>query len=246
MIRIGLLHEVPRVRALYEAVLVGRGHAVVVGSLMDPTAIAIPTSGRDWHDCDLLVVHVPDGQQGLDRLAALHSTVPVVCIDDDTDPARERWLAAHGFEQVLHGPIRLRDLVEAIEVAITKLQAPRWTADQTVARVVHDSRERAGRSLDKRGHAPRAGRHLLLEADALQVAIHLFPRDTRLRLVGTVAGTDEPVLARVGLAHGSAIGRTRTDVAGRFEFGDVVPGPARLRVDGRGWAIDAAVALAID
>jgi CheY-like chemotaxis protein len=237
MIRIGLFHEVPRVRALYEAVLRGRGYAVVAGTL--PTAMPL----RGWQDCDLLVTHVPDGPAGLARLEALAPTIPTVCIDDDADPGRDRWLASHGFDRVLHGPIRLRDLVEAIEDALDDRHPPRWTADQTMARLVRDSRDDTTRMLDARGAAPTAGRHLLLEAADIRVTIHCFPRADRLRVIGTVIGIGEPVLARVELEHGDAIARTRTDEGGRFELGDVTPGDARLRIDGRGWAVDAALEL---
>jgi hypothetical protein len=241
MIRIGLFHGVPRVRTLYAAVLRGRGYAVMTGPL--PTDVPL----RGSPDCDLLVIQVPDGPAGLARLEPLQTATPTVCIDDDADPARDRWLAAHGFHQVLHGPIRLRDLVEAIEDGLDARRPapPRWTADQTVARVARDSRDDGGRLLDTRGTAPQVGRHLLLEAGDIQVAVHCFPRDARLRLIGTVVGVEEPVLARVELAHGDGIDRTRTDEAGRFEFTAVGTGAARLRVDGRGWALDAPVELVL-
>jgi DNA-binding response OmpR family regulator len=237
MIRIGLFHEVPRVRALYEAVLRGRGYAVVTG----PLSSAAPRSALQGYD--LLVVHVPDGPSGLERLAALQDTITTVCIDDDADPARDRWLTDHGFDRVLHGPILLRDLVEAIEAVLDDRRPPRRTADQATARIVHDSRQERDRLLDTRGTAPARGRHLLLEAGELQVTLHCFPRDTRLRLLGTVTGIEEPILARVELDDGARIRRTRTDEVGRFEFTDVTPGDARLRIDGRGWAIDIPVEL---
>jgi hypothetical protein len=225
------------VRELYAAVLRGRGYAVVTGSL--PTSLP----GRGWQDCDLLVIQVPDGPAGLARIAALQDTVPTVCIDDDPDPSRDRWLASRGFDRVLHGPIRLRDLVEVIEAALGDRHPLRWTAHQTVTRIVHDSRDDQRQPLDTRGATPRAGRYLLLEAADIQVAVHCFPRDARLRVIGTVIGIDEPVLARVELEHDDAIGRTRTDESGRFEFRGIVPGEARLRIDGRGWAVDAALDL---
>jgi hypothetical protein len=237
MTTIGLLHRDRRIRALYVAVLEGRGYAVVVREPSEWRSAAAA-------GCDVLVVHVGDGTPGL--LAALEvvggSDAAVVAIDDDPEPARRRALRVRGATRVLDGPVRLRDLVDAVE-ELAGASTPRDDPpDQGSLRVLRDSAHPRFVP-DVRGSQRRPGHHLVLAGDGLDVSLHSFRRGPGLRVVGTITGPEEPVLARVRMEHAAGTASARTDAHGRFVLTEVAPGPVRLRIEGRCCALTADVAV---
>lgn len=235
MTTIGLLHRDRRVRDLYQALLEGRGYGVVAREPAEWTSDAAV-------GCDVLVVHVGDGTSGL--LAAIEvlrdADVAVLAIDDDPEPARHRALRARGATRVLDGPVRLRDLVDAV----TELVGTPGTSEEPPAegslRVLRDS-ARHRLLQDVRGDQRGPGHHLALAGDGLELGLHSFRRGPALRVVGTITGPPEPVLARVRMDHASGTATARTDTHGRFVLTEVAPGPVRLRIEGRCCALTADV-----
>lgn len=235
MSTIGLLHRDRRIRALYQALLEGRGYGVVARVPAGWTSdLAV--------GCDLLVVHVGDGTPGL--LAAFEvlqdAEVPVLAIDDDPEPARRRALRVRGAARVLDGPVRLRDLVDAVTELIGTTGSSQEPPAEGSLCVLRDS-ARHRPLQDVRGDHRGAGHHLALAGDGLDVSVHSFRRGRALRVVGTITGPPEPVLARVRMDHASGTATARTDAQGRFVLTEIAPGPVRLRIEGRGCALTADV-----
>lgn len=235
MTTIGLLHRDRRVRDLYQALLEGRGYGVVAREPAGWTSeMAV--------GCDLLVVHVGDGTPGL--LAALEvlrrAEVPVLTIDDDPEPSRHRALRVRGAERVLDGPVRLRDLVDAVTELVAIPAASQEPPVEGRMRVLRDSSDHRPLQ-DVRGDRRGTGHHLALAGDRLDVSVHSFRRGRALRVVGTITGPPEPVLARVRIDHASGTSTARTDPQGRFVLTEVTPGPVRLRIEGRSCALTADV-----
>jgi hypothetical protein len=233
MSTVGLLHRDRRVRALYQALLEGRGYGVVAREPAGWTSAAAV-------GCDLLVVHVGDGPPGL--LAAIEvlrdAEVAVLAIDDDPEPARHRALRVRGAARILDGPVRLRDLVDAVTELVGTPETSQGSPAEGSLSVLRDSAR--NRPLqDVRGDHRGAGHHLALAGDGLAVSVHSFRRGRALRVVGTITGPSEPVLARVRMDHPSGTASTRTDAQGRFVLTEVAPGPVRLWIEGRGCSLTA-------
>jgi hypothetical protein len=239
MTSVALLHQDARIRELYQTVLQARGHGVVTATVVD--GVHDPAIRR----CELIVAQAADGQQGLNRLRPLlvEPLGALVCLDDDPDPFRDRWFTAMGFVAVLHGPVSLRCLVDAVDAHVPDEPGRAQRGAVRSARLRRDSSQPERRS-DFRGTVDRRGRHLLLASDDLEVALHCFPRQGSLRVRGRVVGASHPVLAEVVLSHPEATMETRTDAVGRFEFEPVTPGLSALEIRGRGWSLHANVELA--
>jgi DNA-binding response OmpR family regulator len=237
--RVAVLHQDDRVRELYRTVLQSRGHGVLA------TTVDMGVDDPDIRGCDLVVVQASDGEGGLRRLTPLLTelTGPIVCMDDDPDPTRDRWFASAGVVTVLHGPVSLRRLVDTVETHLPAARGSGSTGAVRNAQVQHDS-ARPTLRVDARGAIDRRGRHLLLAAEDLEVALHCFPRSRGLRVRGKVIGAPHPVLARVALVHPDGLIETRTDALGRFDLEPVTPGSSTLDISGRDWSLQAAVDLA--
>jgi hypothetical protein len=235
MTTVGLLHRDRRIRALYQTLLEGRGYGVVARAPADRT----PETAVG---CDLLVLHVGDGASGL--LAAIEvlrsAEAAVLAIDDDPEPARHRALRGRGAARVLDGPVRLRDLVDAVTELVGTPGANEDLPDAGSLRVLRDS-ARHRPLQDVRGDHRGAGHHLALAGAGLDVSVHSYRRGPALRVVGTVTGPSEPVLARVRMDHASGTATARTDAQGRFVLTEVAPGPVRLRIECRSCALTADV-----
>jgi DNA-binding response OmpR family regulator len=236
--RVGLVHDDVRVRDLYRTILEARGYGVLA------TTCARAARDPDLHGCDLLVAQVRDGPAGLVQVAPLltHDGPGVVCVDDDPDPRRDRRLAAMGAAAVLHAPVSLRSVVDAVDAHSSAAESSQPDATVRSARVLRDS-ARPDPVRQVRGVADRRGRHLLLVSDDLEVALHCFPRARGLRVAGNVMGASEPVLAGVALSHPDGVLETRTDPLGRFELEEVPPGRLALDIHGRGWSLQADIDL---
>lgn len=239
MTTIGLLHRDRRVRELYQALLEGRGYGVVARTPAEWTSEAAV-------GCDVLVVHVADGTPGL--LAAIEvlrdADVAVLAIDDDPEPARRRALRVRGAARVLEGPVRLRDLVDAVTELVGTSETSQEPLTEGSLRVLRDS-SRHQPLQDVRGDLRGAGHHLALAGDGLDVSLHSFRRGRTLRVVGTITGPPEPVLARVRMDHASGTATARTGTQGRFVLTEVAPGPVRLRIEGRCCALTADVEVGV-
>lgn len=235
MTRVCLLHRDRRIRELYAAVLAGRGYGVVACAPSEWTSDL--TAG-----CEVLVVHVGDGTPGL--LAAIEvlraADAAVLAIDDDPELARDRALLEQGAVRVLAGPVRLRDLVDAVESIMGMSSRHEGLTAHRSLHVLRDS-ARHGLLPDVRGEQRRPGHHLVLTGDGLDISLHSFPRGQQLRVVGTVTGPEEPVLAQVRLDHASGTASTRSDPQGRFILIGVAPGAARLLVEARSCMVTAEV-----
>jgi DNA-binding response OmpR family regulator len=238
VMRVGLLHDDVRIRDLYRTILEARGYGVLA------TTCARAARDPELHGCDLLVVQVRDGPAGLAQIAPLfaHDGPGVVCVDDDPDPRRDRRLGAMGAVAVLHAPVSLRSVVDAVDAHSPAEERPQQDATVHSARVLRDSARRDP-VRQVRGVTDRRGRHLLLVSDDLEVALHCFPRSRGLRVAGNVMGAREPVLAGVALSHRDGILETWTDPLGRFELDGVPPGPVALDIRGRGWSLQADIDL---
>lgn len=228
MSRVAVVHEQAQVRELYTAVLAGRGHGV----LDLPTTAA---AGSDLHACDVVVIHVPDGPAGLGQVLRVleHTGASTTVAIDDDEPDRTRALEAAGVDEVLVGPVTLRALVETVD---RHLQPRARRTGGELLLVQHDSAAATTRP-GVRGTADRRGRHILLSAGSIDVAVHVFDRERGLRLRGDIAGAPEPVLAHVRLDQPTGRWATRTDASGTFELLAVAPGPTDLTVEGRGWSV---------
>ena len=239
MTTIGLLHRDRRVRELYQALLQGRGYGVVAREAAEWTPDVVA-------GCDVLVVHVEDGAPGL--LAALEvlrdAEVAVLAIDDDPEPARRRALQARGVARVLDGPVRLRDLIDAVTGLVGTPAPHQQPPAEGSLRVLGDS-ARHRPLQDVRGDQRGPGHHLALAGDGLDVSVHSFRRGRALRVVGTITGPPEPVLARVRMDHASGTATARTDPHGRFVLTEVAPGPVRLQIEGRCCSLTADVEVGV-
>jgi hypothetical protein len=235
MTTIGLLHRDRRVRALYQALLEGRGYGVVA---REPATWTSEAAVR----CDVLVVHVGDGTAGLRAAIDVlrDAEKPVLAIDDDPEPARRRALRIRGAARILDGPVRLRDLVDAVTELVGTPAARQEPHAGGSLRVLRDS-ARQPLLQDVRGDQRGSGHHLALAGDGLDLSLHSFRRGRALRVVGTITGPPEPVVARVRMDHASGTAIARTDTQGRFVLKEVAPGPVRLRIEGDGCALTADV-----
>lgn len=240
MTHIGLLHDDPRVRDLYRAILEARGHGVIEAGLN--AGLADPSITM----CDLVIAQAADGVSGLVRLKPLFGVgSPVlVCLDDDPSPDRERWLHDHGVARVLQGPVSLRAVVDAVAAELPASRRDPSRPALRSARVDIDSADPSPSSFQVRGAIDRGGRHLLLTDDEVEVALHCFPRREGIRLRGVVLGPVEPILAHVTVEVADRAFRTRTDAAGAFEFEQIPLGSADLHVRGREWSLQAHLDLA--
>ncbi len=111
MSKILLADDDNRCREAIRKVLEREGHTVLSVAHVDRALEALERAEFDLVICDY---RMPD-KSGLDLLIEMkrhHSSIPVLMISADLDPAASTALLDHGVRNLLKKPIRRRDLVE--------------------------------------------------------------------------------------------------------------------------------------